>query len=456
MTRSKSINMTEGPILKSLIAFAIPLVISGILQIFFNAADLAVVGNFADPSRATAATAAVGATGSFIYLVVNSVMGLSNGVNVLLARAVGAKDTDGAFRIVHTALLVSFLSGLLVAVVGVLISPFAMTITDCPENAKEMAIAYMRIYFLGAPAIFLYNFGSAILRTKGDTRRPLNFLIVSGIANVLMNLFFVIVCHLDAEGVALATTLSQYLAAFLTIRCLYYRDDEIRFLPHSLRVRKKEFLGILRYGLPTGLTNMMFSFSNVQIQSAINVFGASAVAGSAASGSLEGFAFAGVTALNSATVAFAGQNIGAGNPKRTKKVILTCLLIASLFCFVVGMGIYLIGEPLYRLYVPNDAEAIRVAGIRSEIMMTTYVLLGAQNILGAATQALGYAMTITIISVIGVFGIRTLWMQLIYPLIGTLLGVYICYPITWVLILIANTVAFMIAYRNYVKKGIIK
>ena len=456
MTRTKSITMTEGPILRSLVLFAVPLILSGILQIFFNAADLAIVGNFADPSRATAATAAVGATGSFIYLIVNSVMGLSNGVNVILARAIGAKDKESSFRIVHTAILISLLSGLLVTVVGLLISPFAMSVTECPENAEKMAVDYMRIYFLGAPAIFLYNFGSAILRTKGDTRRPLNFLTVSGIANVLLNLFFVIVCRLDAAGVALATTLSQYLAAFLTIRCLYHRDDEIRFSPESLRVHKKELFGILRYGLPTGLTNMMFSFSNVQIQSAINVFKESAVAGSAASGSLEGFAFAGVTALNSATVAFAGQNIGAGNPKRTKKVILTCLLITVIFCFVVGMGIYLIGEPLYRLYVPNDEEAIRVAGIRSQIMMTTYVLLGAQNILGAATQALGYAMTITAISVVGVFGVRTLWMNLIYPMIGTLQGVYVCYPITWLLILIANTVAFLVAYRNYVKKGMLK
>jgi putative MATE family efflux protein len=452
MFRIKNVKMTEGPILKSVIIYAIPIVLSGFLQIFFNAADLAIVGNFADPERATAATAAVGATGSFISLIVQTVMGLSTGVNVTLAKSLGAKDGEQSRRIVHTAMFISLICGVVVGIVGFLISPFAMTVTKCPPNAKTMAIQYMRIYFVGCPAIFVYNFGSAILRTKGDTQRPLNFLALAGVANVVLNFIFVVFFHMDAEGVALATTLSQCLAAVLTVRCLMAQDDATRLIPALLHVHKKELLGIVRYGLPSGLTTAMFSFANIQIQSAVNSFGESAVAGSAASGSLEGFIGAGITALNAATVAFVGQNLGAGNLKRAKQVIICCLLLTLSLTLVMGFGIYLIGEPFYRLYVPKDDAAVEVAGTRAEIMMTTNFLLGTQNILGAATQVFGYAFTITVISIIGVFGIRTLWMNCIYPLYNTLEMVYTCYPVSWIVIAVANGMALYIAYRNYKKK----
>lgn len=452
MFRIKNINMTEGPIGRSVILYALPIVLSGFLQIFFNAADLAIVGNFAAEDRATASTAAVGATGSFIALIVQTVMGLSTGVNVTLAKALGAQNREESSRIVHTSVLLSLICGVLVGIVGFFISPFAMDITKCPENAKAMAIDYMRIYFIGCPGIFVYNFGSAILRTKGDTQRPLNFLTLAGIANVVLNLFFVIVCRMDAAGVALATTLSQYLAAVLTVRCLLGQDDATRLIPSGLRVSKKELFGIIRYGVPSGITSAMYSFSNIQIQSAINAFGDSAVAGSAAAASLEGFMAAGITALNSSTIAFAGQNLGANKPKRAQKVILVCLLLAFAFSLILGIGIYLIGAPLYRIYVPNDLHAIEVAGIRAKIMMTTYFIGAIQNILGAATQVFGYAFTITVISAVGVFGIRTLWMNLIYPLFNTLEAVYFCYPVNWFLIAVANGIAFLIAYHQYTKK----
>ncbi len=453
MFRIKNVKMTEGPILKSVIIYAIPIILSGFLQIFFNAADLAIVGNFTDPERATAATAAVGATGAFISLIVNAVMGLSAGVNVTLAKSIGARETEKSCRIVHTALLVSLIGGIAVAIVGFLISPFAMTVTKCPENAKTMAIQYMRIYFIGCPAIFVYNFGSAILRTKGDTQRPLNFLALSGVVNVLLNLLFVIVFHMDAAGVALATTLSQCLAAFLTVRCLMGQDDETRVIPSLLRIHKKELLGIIRFGLPSGLTTTMFTFASVLIQSAVNSFGESAVAGSAAAGSLENFVATGISALNAATVAFVGQNLGAGNLKRAKRVIFCCLILTVTFTLVMGFGIYLIGEPLYRIYVPNDDKAVEVANIRSQIMMTTYIFFGLQNILGAATQVFGYAFTITVISMVGVFGVRALWMSFLYPLFGTLEAVYGCYPASWFITSIANGLALFIAYHSYKKKA---
>ncbi len=398
------------------------------------------------------ATAAVGATGSIIGLIVQTVMGLATGVNITLSKSLGAKDATRSRRIVHTSLMVSLICGVAVGILGFVIAPYAMSVTNCPDNAKALAVLYMRIYFAGCPAIFLYNFGSAVLRSKGDTRRPLNFLALSGLANVLLNLFFVVVMHMDADGVALATTLSQYLAAYLTVRCLMGQEDETRMIPSLLRVHKRELLDIIRYGFPSGLSTAMFAFANVQIQTAINGYGDSVIAGSAASASLESFISTGVSSLNAATVAFVGQNLGAGNLKRARKVIFCCLTLTLAFTLILGFGIYLVGEPLYRIYVPKDDLAVEAAGVRAEIMMTTNFLLGLQNILGAATQVFGYAFTITIISVVGVFGFRTIWMRYIYPLHETLEMVFWCYPISWIIIGIANAVAFYVAYRMYKKK----
>ncbi len=453
MFRIKNVKMTEGPILPAVIVYAIPIVLSGILQIFFNAADLAIVGNFAAPDKATAATAAVGATGSFIALIVQTVMGLSTGVNVTLAKSLGARDREGVSRIVHTALLLSLFCGIGVGVIGFFISPLAMDLTKCPENAKQMAVDYMRIYFAGCPGIFVYNFGSAVLRTKGDTQRPLNFLVVAGITNVLLNLFFIVVCGMAAAGVALATTVSQYLAALLTVRCLMWQDDETRLIPSLLAIGRKELIGIVRYGIPSGLTNAMYSASNIQIQSAINTFGDSAVAGSAAVSSMENFLGAGNAAMSAATVAFAGQNLGAGNRKRAKKVIFVCLLLAVAFGAVVGNAMYLIGEPLYRIYVPKDVEAIRIADLRAGIMLTLYFLLAVQSVFGAAIQVYGYPVVSTVVSVVGIFGIRTLWMQLLYPRFETLEAIFYCYPVTWTIIALASATAFFLVYRRYKKKA---
>lgn len=452
MFNRKNRDLTSGPLLPSIIAYSIPLVLSGLLQIFFNAADLAVVGNFSG----TRATAAVGATGSFIHLIVNTVMGLSNGANVVLARAVGARDFEKTSKIVHTALTFSVFAGTVVGIIGAIISPLAMDITQCPEDAKKMAIEYLMIYFAGCPAIFIYNFGSAILRTKGDTRRPLNFLMLSGILNVVLNLIFVIIFGMSADGVALATTISQYLAAFLTVRCLMFQEDATRLHFSLMRIHKDEFLGIVRYGVPSGLTNAVYSLSNIQIQSGINGFGSSVVAGNSAASSLGGFIESVNASMNSTTLAFVGQNIGAGNKKRIKRIIFACLLIATSAAFLIGNVMNLIGDPLFKIYVPNDAAAIRVAGERAAIMFTLYFLGTAFNILGAASQAFGYSIYVSIISMFGVFGIRTIWMNTVFPHFGTYVSIIWCYPFTWIIILAANSIVLYIAYNRYMKKGLLK
>ncbi len=455
MLKSKSINMIDGPVFVPIIKYAIPLVIAGILQILFNAADLAVVGNFAG-KNATVATAAVGATGAFISLIVQTVMGLANGVNVALSRALGAKDREKTTRIVHTAVLLSLVCGTLVAIIGLLISPYAMEITKCPPEARDRAIIYLRIYFLGCPGIFLYNFGSAILRTNGDTRRPLNFLIVAGISNVVLNFIFVKYCNMDADGVALATSLTQYLAAFLTIRCLMHQYDDTRVYIKRLRIFKEEFIAILRYGLPSGISNAIYSLSNITIQAAVNSYGPSAVAGSSTSSSLEGFVMAGIGAFNSAAMAFGGQNIGARKPERLKKIIASCLLISVSFALILGLGIFLIGDPLYRLYVPKDDAAVAFAGERASIMLTTYFIPAFSGIFSALAQVFGYSFIITAISIFGIFGLRMIWMEFVYPAWQEITTVYMCYPISWGIILVGNIIVFFIAYRNFTKKGILK
>lgn len=453
MLKSKNINMTEGPLLSAVILYSLPIVFAGMLQILFNAADLAVVGHFAG----SVATAAVGATGSVISLIVNTVMGLSVGVNVVLARNLGAGDSDGASKTVHTSVAISAIAGIAVLIIGMLISKPAMELTRCPQEAVGQAVQYMMIYFAGAPAIFIYNFGSAILRTKGDTRRPLYFLTVAGVLNIILNLFFVIVCHMAAAGVALATTLTQYLAAYLTIRCLMHQDDECRFVPQELRISKKQLLGIVKYGLPSGITQAMYSISNIQIQSAINDFGTSAVAGNSASGNLEGFISAGISALNSATVAFAGQNIGAGNKKRVKRVFFVCLGVSVAFSLVTGFAVYFFGKQLIAaIYLPKDPKGVTCGMIRATYMMTTMWITGAFNVIGGANQALGYSTAMMVNSIIGVCGVRTVWMQWFYPMNKSLDMIYICYPVTWTIILIANTAVLGYAWHRYSKKGMIK
>ncbi len=453
MSETKNIKMTDGPILSAVIRYSLPIVFAGMLQILFNAADLAVVGHFAG----SAATAAVGATGSTISLIVNTVMGLAVGVNVVLARSLGAGERENSKRTVHTAIAVSVIAGIAVMIVGILISRPAMVYTRCPQDALEQAVQYMIIYFAGSPAIFVYNFGSAILRTKGDTKRPLYYLTAAGVANIFLNLLFVIVFRMAAAGVALATTLTQYLAAFLTIRCLMRQDDECRFVLRETHIWKSQLIGIIKYGLPSGITQAMYSISNIQIQSAINDFGTSAVAGNSASSNLEGFVSAGIAALNAATVAFAGQNIGAGNKKRVKKVIFVCLAVSVAFSLIAGFAVFFFSRQLIgAIYLPKDPEGVACGMVRAAFMMTTMWISGAFQVVGGTNQALGYSTAMMINSIVGICGVRTVWMQWFYPLRKSLEMIYICYPVTWAIILIANTAVLLFAWHRYSKKGMIK
>lgn len=450
--------MTSGPIFKSVIIYAIPLIISGLLQIFFNAVDLAVVGNFAG-EKAIPATAAVGTTGAFIALVVNAVMGLSGGVDVVLSRALGAQDRNKCTKTVHTAITTALIGGTIVGIVGIVLSPYAMTMINCPTESYDMAISYLTIYFAGCPGIFVYNFGASVLRSKGDTKRPLNFLAVAGLFNVIMNLFFVIFCDMAASGVALATALSQYLAAYLTVRCLVLRDDDVKLCINKLRIHKNEFWAMVKYGLPGGITTTIYCLANIQIQSAINAFGASAVSGSSAVGSLEGFMSSTASAMNITAMAFIGQNIGANNKERIKKIILVCILTTLCLTLIMGYGMYFADDILYGLYLPKnpvDTEAMRVAGIKVAIMFTTYFILSLSNMFAAISQAFGYSLYTSMISIFGVFVFRTIWLNTVYLKYKTIQMVFWCWPASWVIMFVLNCTVMLIAYTKYIKKGYVK
>ncbi len=458
MIRSRNVDMIKGPILKSVLIYAIPLIISGILQIFFNAVDLAVVGNFAG-EKAIPATAAVGTTGAFISLIVNAVMGLSGGVDVVLSRSIGAKDIEKSSRIVHTAIMTAVIGGTAVGIIGIILSPYAMRMINCPSESYDMAISYLSIYFAACPGIFVYNFGASVLRSKGDTRRPLNILAVAGIFNVLMNLFFVIVFDMAASGVALATALSQYLAAFLVVRCLIMRDDEVKLFINKLRIHKGELLGMVKYGLPGGATNTIYCLANIQIQSAINAFGASAVSGNSAAGSLEGFIMATATAMNATALAFIGQNIGANNKARIKKIMTVCILTTLCISLFIGFGMYFARDTLCGLYLPKDpvdTEAIRVAGIKATIMFTMYFVLSLSNMFSAISQAFGYSLYTSMISIFGVFFFRTIWLNTVYARYKTIESVFMCWPVSWIIMIVLNCTVMLIAYTKYMKKGYIK
>jgi Na+-driven multidrug efflux pump len=284
----------------------------------------------------------------------------------------------------------------------------------------------------------------------------LNFLVIAGVSNVILNFIFVKYFGMDADGVALATAITQYLAAFLTIRCLVNTSDDTRVDLRRLRICREEFLAILRYGLPSGISNAIYSLSNITIQAAVNSYGASAVAGSSTSSSLEGFVMAGIGAFNSAAIAFGGQNVGARKPERLKKIILSCVVISVAFTLILGMGIFLIGDPLYRLYVPKDDAAVAFAGERASVMLTTYFIPAFSGIFSSLAQVFGYSFIITAISIFGIFGFRIIWMEFVYPAWQEITTVYLCYPISWFIILVGNVIVFWIAYRNFTQKGILK
>lgn len=448
-SKNYTMNMCEGSILNKLLLFALPLIASSVLQLFFNAADVIVVGKFAGDH----ALAAVGSNGSIINLLVNVFMGLSVGANVLVARFFAAKQEKELRKTVHTAMSVSVLCGIFVAIMGALAARLVLTLMQSPPEVIDLSTLYLRIYFMGMPATMAYNFGAAILRGVGDTKRPLYYLTFSGVVNVILNLIFVIVFHMSVAGVALATIISQYISAILVIRCLMKEESGIRLERQYLGIDKDILLRILQIGLPAGVQGSLFSLSNVVIQSSVNSFGATIVAGNSAAQNIEGFVYVAMNAFSQAVVAFVSQNLGAGKFERINKVVITAQLCVLSVGLILGNAVYLLGEPLLHLY--SDSEVVIAAGLkRLSIISTTYALCGMMDSMVGALRGLGYSVMPMIVSLLGACAFRMAWIFVFFQIdrfhtIGT---VYYAYPISWTLTLSVHIICFLVVRRKMKKQ----
>ncbi len=448
MKKSYEIDMCNGPLLGKILRFSIPLMFSGILQLLFNAADIIVVGRFTSSD----ALAAVGSTTSLNNLIINLFLGLSIGSSVVVARYYGAQDWKKVGESVHTSILISALAGVALIFLGIALARPLLEAMGTPENVLDQAVLYMRIIFVGMPAMMVYNFGAAILRAVGDTRRPLIFLLISGIINVCLNLFFVIVFEMGVVGVSLATVISQFISAALVVICLVRSGSHYRLTLTGLRISKKVLLEILRVGLPAGIQSTVFNISNVLIQSSINSFGSIAVAGNTAAANLEGFVYTSMNAIYQASLSFTSQNVGARKTERIVPILLRCLACVV----VIGMGLSTIVLLLNREFLgiySSDPAVIEYGVGRLKVVCLTYFLCGIMDVTCGSIRGLGYSVTPTIVSLIGACGLRIVWIYTIFNLVDrSLFTLYLSYPVTWIITFAAHLICFVVFFRRWKQK----
>lgn len=422
--------------------------LTSILQLLYNAADVVVVGAFAGD----ASLAAVGSTGALTNLIVNLFMGMGTGTSVIVAQSIGARDSEKLCKTVHTSIAVSLILGVVLGIFGFFASKGMLVLMDSPPDVLPKATVYVKIYFLGLPALMVYNFGAAIIRSAGDTKRPLIILGISGLVNVLLNLVFVILLKMDVAGVALATIISQYLSAIAIVHKLTHDDAAYRLSLSELKIHKKELLDVLKYGIPMGIQNSMFSISNVIIQSSINSFGKIVMAGNAAAASIDGFVFAATDSGAQASITFAGQNAGAKKYDRVKKSLFLCIGLSTVMGILFGMLAIIFKNPLLSLY-SDTPEAIAAGAVRINIMCSIYFTCGIMNAIGNAVRGMGKSVVPMIITMFFVCVFRIIWIYTILPLNNTPATVYISYPISWVLAIIAHFTYFLIVYNSQKKKA---
>ena len=444
----KNIDMINGPLLKKLIVFSVPLILSGVLQLLFNAADVVVVGQFAG----TESFAGVGSTGSLVNLITNLTIGLAVGANVVMARAIGAQSREKASKIVHTSVIVAVAGGVIVALIGYFMSATFLTLMKTDPEVIDKATLYLEIYFLGSPASVLYNFGASLLRAKSDTKRPLYFLIIAGVINVVLNLFFVIVLNMDVAGVAVATVISQAVSAVLVVICLIKDKDYCKMSFRKLRVHGKEFIEILRVGLPAGVYSSLFSLSNVIIQSAVNGFGKAVMAGNSAGSNLEGFVYISMNAFYNAAITFTGQNYGARKYERIKRVFLDCLLLVTVVGVVLGVVFLLFSRFLSSLYSP-DPEVINYSITRLKVDLPLYFTCGVMEVLVGVLRGMGYSIVPMIISFLGACVFRIVWVFTVFETWHFLWVLYVSYPVSWILTSAAHLITYLVCYRKIMRKA---
>ena len=444
MTRTNQLNLTEGPIFSKLLQFSIPLILSSMLQLLFNAADVVVVGRFAGNNS----LAAVGSTGSLINLLVNLFLGLSIGTNVVAANYYGARRSKELQETVHTSILVSLGCGVVLTVVGVIGSKYILILMQAPYEVLTLATLYLKIYFGGITATMIYNFGSALLRAKGDTKRPLYILFGAGVMNLILNLIFVIAFKMDVAGVGWATVISQCFAAGAVLVILLRETDDFKLDLRNLSINTHILAKIVKIGLPAGFQGIMFSFSNVIIQSSVNSFGAITIAGNAAAVNLEGFVYIAMNGFSQGTLTFCSQNMGAGKTDRIKKVVLVSQACIIVIGAVLGALFLLFRNQLVGIY--SDSPDVVAAGVRRFwVIMTTYYLCGMMDCMSNSIRGIGHSLAPVITSLCGACLYRIIWLFTVFkiPQFHTVYCIYITYPISWILTFVANVVI----YRHYIK-----
>ena len=443
--KAYTMDMTEGPVLTKILMFSIPLMFSSVLQILFNAADIVVVGKFVGDT----ALAAVGSNSALINLVTNLFIGLSIGANVIVARYFGGKQDENTSIAVHTSIALGFISGIILTLIGIIGAPFFLRIMLTPEDVLPQAVLYLRILFAGITSMMLYNFGSAVLRAVGDTKRPLYFLLLAGIINVILNLFFVIVLKMSVAGVALATILSQALSCVLVLWCITKEDSAIKLNFRKIRINKIKFIQILKIGLPAGFQGVVFALSNTVIQSSVNSFGSVVMAGSAAAQNIEGIVYFAMNSFYQASITFTSQCYGAKKFARINRVLamsLLCVVAAGLIC---GHGLLFSGYRILGIFSSNSQ--VIVAGMnRLSVILSTYFLCGIMDVLVGALRGIGYSVLPMVVSLVGSCLLRLLWLATVFQMerFHTTTTVYLSYPISWAITLSVHAVCFAVLRRK--------
>ena len=451
MPSSLRMDMCSGPMAGNMLRFALPLMLSSLLQCLFNATDTVVVGKFAGKE----ALAAVGSTGSLINLIINLFVGLSVGVNVVAAQYYGAGREKRINKMVHTSITLALACGIVLMVVGIATAKPMLQIMSSPEDVIDLAALYVRIYFIGLPALMVYNFGAAVLRASGDTKRPMYYLLAAGVINVVLNLIFVIGFKMSVEGVAIPTAISQYVSAVLVVIGLMKETGPLHFEFRRLGLDKIMVRGIVRIGLPAGFQGTVFSFSNVIIQSAINSFGSIVVAGSAAAANIEGFVYVAMNAFYQTSVTFVGQNYGAGKYKRINKALGLCQIMVVTTGIVFGGVAMLFSRQLLGIY-SSDASVIEAGVRRMRFLCAPYFICGIMDVMVGGLRGIGYSIMPMIVSLVGACGLRVLYISTIFRGHHTEAMLYVIYPISWIVTAVAHIICYIWTYEKKLKPKINK
>ena len=435
--------MCNGTLMDKLISFSLPLMLSGILQLLFNAVDIIVVGRF----TGSQALAAVGSTTALINIFTNLFIGISLGANVLAARFYASGKEKEMSETVHTSITLALISGLVMALAGVLLARFALNLMGTPNDVIDQSVLYMRIYFLGMPFFMLYNYGAAILRAVGDTKRPLFFLVISGMTNAVLNLVLVIVFHMGVAGVAIGTIVSQLISSILVLRCLYTSNTSYRLYFSKLGIKTQYLKQIFQVGIPAGIQSTVINLSNALLQSSVNSFGSVAMAGYTAANNIFGFLYMSVNAVTQSCMSFTSQNYGVKELKRMDRVLLDCMFLSVGVALTLGGGAYFFGPELLKIYT-SDADVIRCGVEVLAFTTVPYFCCGIMDLLPGALRGMGYSGVPMILSIIGTVGTRIVWIFGLFPAHRSLSFLFISYPVSWILTILMQAVCFCFVRKH--------